>query len=394
MTDLTLPGGVFVGPDLPRGWLARHRRPGTSRSSAPRPFLRPVPGGRSGAGRTPPGRSALPRPGMLRTGARRNPRTAFVFAGGGSRGAAQVGMIRALIERGIVPDAVYGASVGAINAGGFAGDPTLAGTEHLTRTWMATTRDDVFPQGRIHGPWRFFQQREAVHSNGPLRRLIADGVRYERLEDTPIPLEVVATSLIDGRPRWFDRGPAVEAILASTALPALLPPVQIDREWFIDGGVVDNVPVGRAMHEGAERVFALLCGPLHYTPHKARRPVEAVLTAFFIAVHARFARELERLPAGVEIIVFTVDTEPVSRYDDFSGTQALLDAGYANASRVLDFWQAGGVGDCHHADAGPSTATATATATDGAAAPIDDGALDVDRPPTDPGPLPPTEDVG
>lgn len=359
MSESVLPGGVFVGPDAPRGWLARYRRSVSGRAAGSRPVLFGSPGSRA----TPDGSTAGPdgsdsssngagtsaRPagwrGGLRSVSRRPPRTAFVFAGGGARGAAQAGMIRALVERGIVPDAVYGASVGAINAGGFAGDPTTVGVERYIDIWRRTTRDNVFPPGRIPGPWRFFQQRESVHANDALRRLIAEGVPFDRIEDAAIHFEVVATSLTDGRSRWFDAGPATDAILASSALPALLPPVRIGEESFIDGGVTDNVPIGRAMSQGAERVFALLCGPLHYTPHRARRPVEAVLTGFFIAIHARFARELAQLPPGVEVIVFTVDSEPVSRYDDFSGTEALLDAGYANAVRVLDFWQAGGVGD-------------------------------------------------
>ena len=156
---------------------------------------------------------------------------------------------------------------------------------------------------------------------------------------------MVATSLTDGRMQWFSEGPAAERIQASAALPSLLPPVEIDGEAFIDGGVVDNVPIGRAMSQGAERIFVLLCGPLRYTPHRYRRPIEGVLTAFFIAVHARFARELEHVPDGVEVIVFTVDSEPVSRYDDFSATDALIAAGRANANVILDFWESGGIGD-------------------------------------------------
>ena len=310
MSPSTLPGGVFVGPGgataaWPRRLQARRRR-------------------------------AL---------VRRQARTAFVFAGGGARGSAQIGMLQALAARGIRPDAIYGASVGAINAAGFAGDPTPAGVEQMTSLWRAVTREDVFPQGRFPSPWRFFQQREAVFPNDGVRRIIQSGLRFERIEQSPVHLEVVATSLTDGRTQWFDSGPALPAILASAALPALFPPVEVDGELFIDGGVVDNVPIGRAISQGAERVFVLLCGPLHYTPHKYRRPAEAVLTAFFIAVHAKFARELAQLPAGTEVVVFTVDTEPVSRYDDFSATEALMDAGRVNAELVLDHWHAGRVGD-------------------------------------------------
>ena len=154
-----------------------------------------------------------------------------------------------------------------------------------------------------------------------------------------------ATSLTDGRSRWFGSGAPLEPILASCALPALLPPVPIEGESFIDGGVVDNVPIGRAIEQGAQRIFVLLCGPMHYTPSVHQRPVEAVLTAFFIAVHARFALELTDLPEGVEIVVFTIDTHPVSRYDDFSATEALITAGRENAETVLGFWESGGIGD-------------------------------------------------
>ncbi|HYA68157.1 MAG TPA: patatin-like phospholipase family protein [Acidimicrobiales bacterium] len=306
VTPRRLPGGVFMGPGATKRWMLRHRR--TGRMS-------------------------------------RNVRTAFVFAGGGARGAAQIGMLQALLSRGIGADAVYGASVGAINAAGYAGNPTLAGVEDLASDWRRITRDDVFPQGRFSPPWRFLQRRDAVHSNSGLRAVIENGVRFALLEEATIHLEVNATSLTDGRSRWFSTGPAVDAVLASTALPALLPPVAIDGESFIDGGVVDNVPIGRALEQGAQRIFVLLCGPMHYTPNPHQRPVEAMLTAFFIAIHARFALELTDLPEGVEVVVFTVDTDPVSRYDDFSATEALMSAGRENAEAVLRFWESGGIGD-------------------------------------------------
>ena len=273
------------------------------------------------------------------------PRTAFVLAGGGARGAAQVGMLAALIDHGLRADAVYGVSVGALNAAAYASDPTLQGIERLAGVWAGLQAADVFPRARFAGPWRFLQQRDAVHGNEGIRKLIEDGLEFTNLEDTEIHFEVIATSLNDGRPRWFDRGSAAEAILASAALPALLPPVEIGGELFIDGGVVDNVPVDRAVANGARRIFVLLCGPLHYTPRRYRRPVEAVLTAFFIAIHASFARSLDSLQPGVELIVFTVDTLPVSSYDDFSETEELFVAGYANASAVIDFWEKGGIGE-------------------------------------------------
>ena len=272
-------------------------------------------------------------------------RTAFVLAGGGSRGAAQIGMLHTLLSRGIRPDAVFGASVGAVNAAGFVANPTLAGIERMATIWRGLSSDDVFPHGRVPTPWRFLQQRESVHPNDGLRKIIEQGAGLARFEDALIPLEVVATSLTDGRAKWFSSGSVADAVLASAALPSLLPPVHIGGEVFIDGGVVDNVPIGRAINQGCRRIFVLLCGPLHYTPAAPRRPVEALLTAFFIAVHTRFARERDNLPPGVEVVVFCVGSEALSRYDDFSGSDALITAGRSNAAAVLDFWESGGRGE-------------------------------------------------
>jgi NTE family protein len=288
--------------------------------------------------------------GRLARFARRQPpvvpiRTAFVLAGGGSRGAAQIGMLAALVDRGLRPDVVYGASVGAVNAAGYVVDPTVEGVSRLAAIWRGLTSDDVFPHGRVPAPWRFLQQRESVHSSDGIRKIVEQGAGMKHFDEALIPLEVVATSLSDGRPKWFTKGPAEEAILASAALPALLPPVRIDGELYIDGGVVDNVPISRAIEQGCRRIFVLLCGPLHYAPLVPRRPIEGVLSAFFIAVHARFAREREHLPPGVEVIVFSVGTEPISRYDDFSATEALLTTGRANADAVLEFWLEGGRGE-------------------------------------------------
>jgi NTE family protein len=263
-------------------------------------------------------------------------RTAFVLAGGGSRGAVQVGMLDELTERGIRADRVFGASVGAINGAAYAGNPTKEGIARMERIWLDVKGTDVFPKSALDGPWAFFQKRASVHSNSGLRAIIEAGIDYENLEDTTIPFEVVTTSLTDGRERWLSYGNAVEAILASSAIPSILPPVVIDGDVLIDGGVVNNVPISRAMLAGCTRIYVLLCGPLHYHPPVPRRPVEAALTAFFVAMHARFMRELAMLPPGIEVVVFNGGGEPSGQYRDFSATAALVEEGRAEVADVLD----------------------------------------------------------
>ncbi|HEX4127668.1 MAG TPA: patatin-like phospholipase family protein [Acidimicrobiales bacterium] len=263
-------------------------------------------------------------------------RTAFVLAGGGSRGAVQVGMLQELIRRDIRADRVFGASVGAINGASYAGQPTLENAERMADIWRAVKGTDIFPRGPLDGPWAFLQKRPSVHANTGLRAIIEAGIDYENLEDAAIPIEVVTTSLTDGRERWIGHGPAVGAVLASSAIPSIFPPVIIDGDMLVDGGVVNNVPISRAIAAGCDRLYVLLCGPLHYHPPPPRRPLEAQLTAFFVAIHARFIRELASLPPGVEVVVFSGGGEPSGQYRDFSGTAALIEEGRAEVAAVLD----------------------------------------------------------
>jgi NTE family protein len=265
----------------------------------------------------------------------RLPFTALVLAGGGTRGAVQIGMLQVLTEHGFVPDRIYGCSVGAMNGVAFAADPTRRGVERMTEIWTGLTRDAVYPQGRLHGPWLYVRQRDSVYPNDGLRKVIEEGIGLERLEDSAIPVEVVATSLTDGQERWFTYGPAVEAILASSAIPTIFPPIDIDGERFIDGAVVDNVPVRRAIDCGATRIVVLLCGPPLYSPVPTRRPVEAMLDALLISIHARFAREMAQLPAGVEVIVCSGSESRTREFDDFSTTEALIAEGRKEAEEVI-----------------------------------------------------------
>ncbi len=244
-------------------------------------------------------------------------------------------MLQVLSEHGFVPDRIYGCSVGAVNGTAFAADPSRAWVEHMSEVWLALDRDSIYPQGRLHGPWMYIQQRDSVYPNTGLRRIIEDGVPYARLEDAQIPVEVVATSLADGGEHWFTSGPVVETVLASSAVPAIFPPVEINGERYIDGGVVDNVPIRRALDAGATRIVVLLCTPPTFTPVLPKRPAEAILNALWISVHSRFPQDLMQLPAGVEVIV-CCGSEPGDRdFNDFSTTDELIAEGRREAEEIV-----------------------------------------------------------
>lgn len=273
--------------------------------------------------------------------ARRSVRTAFVLGGGGNLGSIQVGMLRALIERGVQPDLVFGCSVGALNSCAIAGDPTREGVRRLEEVWRQMDSETVFPSGRLAGPWLLLRKSLGMYGNEGLRAVIEESAAFGRFEEAAIPIEVVATSLETGRARWFGEGPIVEPVLASAALPGAFPPVEIDGEWFIDGAVVDNVPMSRAVAAGAERVFVLHVGNFARPRPRPQRPIDVLLQSFSIARNHRFMLDIDLVPDDIEVVVIPgLDPGNVKR-NDFSRTAELIERAHASTAAFLDLRAAG-----------------------------------------------------
>ena len=186
--------------------------------------------------------------------------TAFVLSGGGSLGAIQVGMVLALAEAGIAPDLIVGTSVGALNGGWIASRADTAGVGALADLWLSLSRSDVFPTSLRLGLLGFLGQRQHLVPDSGLRGLLVRHLQFRRLEDAPIPLHVVATDVLSGQDVLLSTGDAVDAISASAAIPAILPPVNIDGRDLVDGGVVNNTPLSHAVALGAKVVWVLPTG--------------------------------------------------------------------------------------------------------------------------------------
>ncbi len=244
---------------------------------------------------------------------------AFVLGGGGGPlGAHEVGMLRALIERGIRPDLVLGTSVGAINGVAVAADPSPAGVERLTEMWSAIDRSDVFGGSVLGRLATLARTRTHLHDSESLRALLTDGLPVGRIEELAVPFQCVAACIERASEHWFDAGPVVDAVLASAAVPGLLPPVAIGGEHFIDGGIVNSIPVRRAVELGAGRVFVLHVGRLDRPLEPPRWPWEVGLVAFEIARRHRFIGDLAALPDGLEVHVLPTGQQDPPRYTDLS----------------------------------------------------------------------------
>jgi NTE family protein len=187
--------------------------------------------------------------------------TAFVLSGGGSLGAVQVGMLQALAERDIRPDLLIGTSAGAINAAFVAGHGMgERELEDLASTWRELRREVVFPFDPFRHLLAVAGARPSLCSNGPLRRLIEGRLNYANLEDAATPVHIVTTNLLSGQEILLSSGDAVSALLASAAIPGVLPAVEREGLTLVDGGVADNAALSQAIALGADEVYVLPAG--------------------------------------------------------------------------------------------------------------------------------------
>lgn len=259
-----------------------------------------------------------------------------MLGGGGNLGAIQVGMLQAVMERGIRPDVVVGCSVGAINAAAVAADPTVGGIELLRDIWISIRDDVICPAGRLSGIRLLTHRGHSLQPNEGLRHLLETHLPYRTFEEFPTPFHVVAASLTTGHDRWFHSGDVVNPILASAALPAIFPPVEIDGEQLIDGAVVDNVPISKALALGATRIFVFHVGNFERARPLPRKPLDVLVQSFSIARNHRFLREAHDAPEGVEMTVLPGVDPGRLRYDDFRHSRRLIAQGYAHTAHWLD----------------------------------------------------------
>ena len=236
--------------------------------------------------------------------------TAFVLGGGGVLGACEVGMLRALLEAGIVPDLVLGTSVGAINGAVFAAAPDLEGVARLEKVWTELDARGVFEGSLLTRLGTAVRTRTHLHSNESLRQLLAEALDELRIEQLPLRFECVAASIERAAETWFAAGPAIPAVLASSAAPGLLPPVEIDGEHYLDGGLVDTVPLERAVELGARRIYVLHVGRSEQPLTVPQQPWEVAAVAFEISRRYRLSRALAELPEGVTAHLLPTGNRP------------------------------------------------------------------------------------
>ncbi|HEY7093120.1 MAG TPA: patatin-like phospholipase family protein [Ktedonobacterales bacterium] len=304
--------------------------------------------------------------------------TAFVLSGGGARGALQVGAVRALLEAGIQPDVLIGTSIGAWNASVLARFPFDEALERMTEAWRQSQPAQILlgresgssmpPHQALTGVLmlsairRVTQGYPSLYSDTGQKRLIADLLDVVTFEELRLPLRVIASDLIYARHKIFDSGPVAPAVLASSAIPGIFPPVRIGASVYVDGGALDNTSLELALKLGARRIFLLDVGydatnddpafwaravtrNRHERHHErlvdkpresTMHPLAAVLERT-IQVMSAYQRDraISRVPPGVEMNVLRLSTGSGDGMLVFGKAEDWMERGYAQTQEYL-----------------------------------------------------------
>ncbi len=228
----------------------------------------------------------------------------FVLTGGASLGAVQVGMLQALARGGIRPDLLIGSSAGALNAAFVAARDWPASTGELEKIWLGLSRADVFPMGPLSSLLGLMGRRAHVISPSGVEAIIRRHINFERLEDAPIPVHVMATDTLTGAEVRISRGSVMDALRASTAIPGVFPPVHIGHHYLMDGGVANNAPIAQAIDLGADTVYVL---PAGYACGLKKPPASALgmgVHALSLVLNQSLIESVERHTesAGVKVV--------------------------------------------------------------------------------------------
>src|SRR5919112_337115 len=178
---------------------------------------------------------------------RAKPRIGLALGGGAARGWSHIGVLRVLEEAGIVPDVIAGCSIGAVVGGCYAAGKL----DELEAFALSLTKR------RVMGLLDFHFSGAGLIAGGRLQSLLDRDLTDRRVETLPVKFCTIATELVSGHEIWLTRGPLVQAMRASYALPGVFDPVMIGGRWLMDGALVNPIPITAARALGADLVICV-----------------------------------------------------------------------------------------------------------------------------------------
>ena len=264
-------------------------------------------------------------------------KTVLVLGGGGVKGLTHVGAWRALQDAGVTVSEIVGVSIGALVGACIAGGQ---GWPELSAAALALRKPDIVLLNRWSLLFNGIRQPSVFQSDA-LRLYIDSVLPAKSFSELAVPLNVNAVDLESGDMAWFGTGartdiPLADAVYASCALPLFYPPAQIGELYYVDGGIVDPLPIKRAAERGAELIIAIDAGA-----GKVRDSLDTVQNGL-VAIHHRVTeivgwrrkRELLDNWEGPRLIYVRPQLDGFSTFD-FAQTTFFLEEGYRATMEVL-----------------------------------------------------------
>lgn len=275
---------------------------------------------------------------------------AFVLGGGGNLGAMQVGALQALLENEVRPDFLLGCSVGALNATMVASDYSKKSLSQLAKLWKNVRTQDIFPGGKLSFAWRFLTQQNGLCNNQRLydfidRNGVCDSKTFAHVTD--IPLYITATNLKTGQLDVFGHHSderIIDALMATSAQPPLLPPWEVNGVQYVDGGTVTPLPLRTALDLGATEIYSLRIeheSSASRSRHSAKpiRGMAGVVKRsvnMMVKQQAQYDLLLARHQPNITLHEIELSAPTVER-NDFSRGGFLIEQGYKIMSDYLSF---------------------------------------------------------
>lgn len=268
---------------------------------------------------------------------------AFALGGGAAYGAVHVGMLRALREASVEPDLVVGTSVGSLNGAMLALDPAGA-VDTLATIWPSITTATIFPGGWLTRLRTLQTSKAYLSPNTGIAAVLAKHLPAKSFDELRLPFGAVTADFATAGPVTLRRGDLHRAILASAAIPGVLPPVEVDGRSLVDGGILANVPVQQAVEMGAASVVVLDCGLWGMAMEQPQTLVEVMLRVAAISVGRQLALDLPRIASEMPVVylpgMFPMTTSPL----DFDHWPRLMVGGYTAAKPFLSVLRVDGPG--------------------------------------------------
>jgi len=259
--------------------------------------------------------------------------TAFVFSGGASLGSIQAGMLRALNDADVYPDIVLGTSVGAMNAAFVAGGGTA---DELITIWKELRSSRVFPVNPLLGLQAFLGKKKHFVPNDGVKRVLRKHLQFDRIEESTLPLTVLATDIQTGAEVRITEGPTIPSILASTSLPGVFPPVEMNGQTLVDGGISNNTPISAAIEAGATDVWVLSTGYSCALNAPPKTPFALALQSVGLLVQQRLAIETRTTTYPVPVHLIPPPCPISVQPTDFSQADTLISASIAGTNQWLE----------------------------------------------------------